>query len=702
MTAPVRILPDGTQDYSGADYMDLVKEVVEGITKGTISLLNNVSGTNTITAEGGMLVTEYTDGMRFALRPANNNTSGPTLNIDGVGAKAIRDAHGDALAANALVADRIVEVMYVADQDEFWAIAGIVTATVQSAAVVLALTQSNNTAGGTATSGSDQTYPLNTALQNDLSGEGAAVSGGDITLPAGTYDFYAAVPFHQTGNSRIRLYNQTDGALIAGQSCASVRATTSNEIKSAVCYGRFTIASTKTLRLRYRVASTRATDGLGTASNFSETETYGVIMFTRPAEGGSNGVDGADGVAGLQYLYSTTTADADPGNGIFRMNNATLSSVTQLYLDDLENRGGGDVSALIAAWPGLSDSTVKGYLWITGVDDPTDWAQFELTGITDATGYTKIDVTYVAHSGTFANGQKYGILFVPKGEKGDIGLTGATGPNLGMDYQWSTGTSGDPGAGYIRGDNATVASITSLGIADVDRNASNQESIIQFSDNSSSTIKAIIRIVAVADRSKWVEFALDSVWSDQTGYWTADVTYIGAGSALANDDIVSVLIFRTGDAGGLQALNNLSDVDDIVEAAENLGVLQIAEALSELSGVAATARDNIQAEPQKVSLGEVEFTGSDTLELTDAGKVIKTNSASANNLTVPPNGTVAFALRTKIDIYQYGAGQTTLVPGSGVTIRSRGAKLKFAGQYAGATLYKIGTNEWIVWGDLTT
>lgn len=95
-------------------------------------------------------------------------------------------------------------------------------------------------------------------------------------------------------------------------------------------------------------------------------------------------------------------------------------------------------------------------------------------------------------------------------------------------------------------------------------------------------------------------------------------------------------------------------------------------------------------------------TDSYTLVLTDAGKMITMNKATANNLTVPPNSSVAFPTNSRIDIIQYGAGQTTIVAGSGVTIRSSGAKLKLTGQYSGASLWKKGTDEWILVGDITS
>jgi hypothetical protein len=95
-------------------------------------------------------------------------------------------------------------------------------------------------------------------------------------------------------------------------------------------------------------------------------------------------------------------------------------------------------------------------------------------------------------------------------------------------------------------------------------------------------------------------------------------------------------------------------------------------------------------------------TASYVLVLTDASKLVEMNVATANTLTVPLNGTVPFATGTQILISQYGAGQTTVTATGGVTIRSAGGKLKLNSQYSGATLIKIATDEWYLFGDITT
>ena len=93
-------------------------------------------------------------------------------------------------------------------------------------------------------------------------------------------------------------------------------------------------------------------------------------------------------------------------------------------------------------------------------------------------------------------------------------------------------------------------------------------------------------------------------------------------------------------------------------------------------------------------------TASYTLVLGDADKLVEMNVATANDLTIPLNSSVAFATGTQILLAQYGAGQTTIVATGGVTVRSNGGKLKLNVQYSGATLIKIGTDEWYLFGDI--
>ena len=90
-------------------------------------------------------------------------------------------------------------------------------------------------------------------------------------------------------------------------------------------------------------------------------------------------------------------------------------------------------------------------------------------------------------------------------------------------------------------------------------------------------------------------------------------------------------------------------------------------------------------------------TDSYTLVATDNGQVVEMNKATANTLTVPQN---IFTAGQQVLITQYGAGQTTIAAGSGVTLRSDGGKLKINSQYSSATILFISATEAYVFGNL--
>jgi hypothetical protein len=120
-----------------------------------------------------------------------------------------------------------------------------------------------------------------------------------------------------------------------------------------------------------------------------------------------------------------------------------------------------------------------------------------------------------------------------------------------------------------------------------------------------------------------------------------------------------------------------------------------------INSLTSNAQTQIDAKTNKLIVTNRQ-TASYTLVLSDADKLVETNVASANNLTVPLNSSVAFATGTQILLAQYGAGQTTIVATSGVTIRSNGGKLKLNARYSGATLVKIAENEWYLFGDIAS
>ena len=90
-----------------------------------------------------------------------------------------------------------------------------------------------------------------------------------------------------------------------------------------------------------------------------------------------------------------------------------------------------------------------------------------------------------------------------------------------------------------------------------------------------------------------------------------------------------------------------------------------------------------------------------TLELGDAElTLVLPFSGVANTVTIPPNSEVNNAIGAQIFIANLGVGQTTIVAGAGVTIRSAGNKLKLTQTYSGLSGVQIGTDIWLIFGDL--
>ncbi len=155
------------------------------------------------------------------------------------------------------------------------------------------------------------------------------------------------------------------------------------------------------------------------------------------------------------------------------------------------------------------------------------------------------------------------------------------------------------------------------------------------------------------------------------------------------------------------ATENPDTLADWIELQTGAGISSIAG----LTGPTITASALVAAfstvtdalyEPKGKFSGINPQTASYTLVLSDAGKMIELDNAAALSLTVPLNASVAYPIGARIDLLQYGVGQVTVVATGGVTIRSSGSKMKLSGQYSGASLYKRGTDEWVLIGDLVT
>jgi hypothetical protein len=143
----------------------------------------------------------------------------------------------------------------------------------------------------------------------------------------------------------------------------------------------------------------------------------------------------------VQYTFSTTTTAADPGAGTVRFNNATIASVSSIYIDDLDATGV-NVSAWIDTFGTSTNTANRGKLVFqnstTGLP-----IIFTITGaVVNSTGYRTLTVSYV--SGTLpTNGTSLVLSFARTGDVGFTGSQGATGPT---GFNGSVGFTGSAGA----------------------------------------------------------------------------------------------------------------------------------------------------------------------------------------------------------------------------------------------------------------
>ena len=123
-------------------------------------------------------------------------------------------------------------------------------------------------------------------------------------------------------------------------------------------------------------------------------------------------------------------------------------------------------------------------------------------------------------------------------------------------------------------------------------------------------------------------------------------------------------------------------------------VLKFLETLQPLSDLPFATKSNV------VRTVNAQTGTSYTFAKSDSGNVCTFNNAAATTVTVPPNSSVAFDIGTQIDAVQIGAGKVTFAQGSGVTIRSIDSNKAISARYGAATLLKIATDEWVLFGSL--
>ena len=142
----------------------------------------------------------------------------------------------------------------------------------------------------------------------------------------------------------------------------------------------------------------------------------------------------------------SSTADADPGAGLLRFNNATQNLATVLRLDVVA-RDTADYTKSLDTFD-ASTSAKKGTLRIVKLGDARKFLVYDVTARAAPAGYRNITVTPVDWSAAnpFVNGEPVLLFFQKNGDKGDKGDQGDPGtllaPTLHVREEQPSGTNG--------------------------------------------------------------------------------------------------------------------------------------------------------------------------------------------------------------------------------------------------------------------
>jgi hypothetical protein len=231
-------------------------------------------------------------------------------------------------------------------------------------------------------------------------------------------------------------------------------------------------------------------------------------------------------------------------------------------------------------------------------------------------------------------------------------------PGQAFAFTWDSAVTGTPADGYIQFNNATYTSVTEIHVNEQEHEGTDISAWLTGLNTITGSPKGMVKLYLRSNPAIWATYFVTDVVAGAAGDVTdLVVTYVdhtGAFSgAILGDTVLDFAPASQGSVGGFDSV-------------------QVIEAV----------------------------TGAYTLDIADAGKYLRCANAAPFSVTVPLNATVAFTIGTHIDLIQSGAGQVTIAATGGVTINAAPG-LKLNGQWAGATLVKVGTNEWDLVGNLT-
>lgn len=270
---------------------------------------------------------------------------------------------------------------------------------------------------------------VETAMENTLSRDGTTpntmtadldlnsndlLNGGAASFTSLTVNGEAISDFVQAAENSA---SAAAASASAASSSASSAAASAASVTGSVASASASALSAAASAVSASAANTTA-QGYATSASAANVTAQGYATSASAAAGAAQAYMG-----GVFFDFATSTTMADPSTGNVRLNNATLSSVTNIALSALSAATGNpDISDYVITWDDSTNTTIKGTLNITKGASPGTTLIYNVTGsITDNGTWLQIPVTYVSHVGTWSAGDDMYISFSRAGNKGADG-----------------------------------------------------------------------------------------------------------------------------------------------------------------------------------------------------------------------------------------------------------------------------------------
>lgn len=468
------------------------------------------------------------------------------------------------------------------------------------------------------------------------------------------------------------------------------------------------------------------------------------VAFTRTGNAGangsngSNGANGTDGVnAGLRWLFdSSTTTNADPGSGDFRLNNATLSSVTEISISYATAESGGpSAEDWVKTWDDSTTTTNYGSLVLSKIAAPQDFAVFTITSsITDGSTYGRFTLSYVKHAGSFSSADAVSILFVRTGDKGSDGLgagdvTASAGFGTDNVVIRADGTGkGVQSTGVAIDDSNNMTGVASLGVSSIELGHATQntltassgilscEGVAQVNLSASQTLtnktltSPVIGTSPTAAGATWTDLGTVTTSTfANTGLRVLDTNASHVLSLVPGSNITAnrALTLTTGDSDRTLTISGDATISQdysttgsptfATPTVTGINIGSTSTTITESSaGVIA-----VEGVPLFSGMPQNSQSSAYTLVLADAQKHIlhPTADNNARTFTIPANSSVAYPVGTVVTFINQINVVTIAITSDTLTLAGSGSTGSRSLAANGiATAIKIASTSWVISG----